>query len=418
MKIVIITLGTRGDVQPYVALAQGLQAAGHEVSLATGLNFEPFVTEHGVRFAPLRADYYELMNSTEGKALKSGNPLRIIQNMKTTVFPLMRNMLNDAWGAAQNADYLIFHPKMFGGPHIAEKLDIPCVAALAVPMLTPTQAFPAPGISNLNLGRFNKWTYAALNLATAPFNGLVREWRTQVLGLPAQSSRVKGFLLDGQPIPVLYAYSRHVLPAPADWPASAHVTGYWFLEDHSNWQPPRDLLAFLGDGPAPVYVGFGSMVSDHPERFTQIIVEALQQAGQRGVIASGWGGLRQANLPGAIYALTEAPHDWLFPRMAAVVHHGGAGTLAAGLRAGKPTVVVPFMVDQPFWGNIVHKLGVGPQPIAAKKLSADALAGAIRAAVTDPDMRRRAEAVGAYIRAEDGVRNAVQVIGEGERQYV
>jgi UDP:flavonoid glycosyltransferase YjiC (YdhE family) len=200
------------------------------------------------------------------------------------------------------------------------------------------------------------------------------------------------------------------VPTPADWDASSHVTGYWFLPRQPDWQPPAELLAFLERGPAPVYVGFGSMPSQDAERKTRLVLDAVAQSGQRAILATGWGGLAQASAPPGVFVLDSAPHDWLFERCAAVVHHGGAGTTAAGLRAGKPSVICPFFGDQPFWGRRVHALGAGPQPIPQKKLTAAALAGAMRAAATDPGMAGRAAALGEGIRQEDGVARAVALI--------
>jgi sterol 3beta-glucosyltransferase len=167
---------------------------------------------------------------------------------------------------------------------------------------------------------------------------------------------------------MLYAYSSQVLPVPADYPPHVHVTGYWFLDQINQWQPPSDLVGFLEAGTPPVYVGFGSMSGTKAQEHANIVLEALAQTGQRGLLASGWGGLKATDLPGNIFMLEQAPHEWLFPQVSAVVHHGGAGTTAAGLRAGKPTVIVPLIADQPFWGNVIYRLGVGPQPIPQKSL--------------------------------------------------
>ncbi len=411
MKITILTVGTRGDVQPYIALAKGLQSAGYTVKVASGTNFESFVRDNGVDFAPLRADYFDLMDTPEGQALKSGNPIRVMQNMKTTVFPLMRRMFDDSWTAAQGSDAVIFHPKVLIGGHIAEALNIPAMIAATVPLMHPTSAFPAPGMVGRSLGPFNKMTYSAVSMISAPFKGMIQEWRRDLLKLAPQSKVVNGFKMHGRTLPTLYCYSSHVLPVPSDWDDTAHVTGYWFLDGATQWQPPADLKAFLADGSAPVYVGFGSMVANDPQRTTQIVIEALQKSGQRGLIASGWGGLKETDLPSTIYRLKEAPHDWLFPQMAAVVHHGGAGTVAAGLRAGKPTVICPFIADQPFWGSVIQQAGAGPAPIPQKKLTVDNLAAAIHIAATDDSMRRKAAQIGEQLRREDGVANAVKVVG-------
>jgi len=206
--------------------------------------------------------------------------------------------------------------------------------------------------------------------------------------------------------------SEHVIPRPADWPKDAHLTGYWILEPNASWQPSPELVQFLEAGPPPVYIGFGSMAGKEPEAKARIVIEALAKAGQRGIIASGWGGLQASDLPDSIYMIDEAPHHWLFPRVSTVVHHGGAGTTAAGLYAGKPSIICPFIADQPFWGQRVHALGVGPAPIAQGKLTADNLAAAIQTATSDENMRSKAAALGEKLRAEDGVANTVRLVGQ------
>jgi UDP:flavonoid glycosyltransferase YjiC (YdhE family) len=211
---------------------------------------------------------------------------------------------------------------------------------------------------------------------------------------------------------MLYCYSPAVVPKPPDWGEHAHVTGYWFLDHPPDWQPPADLVDFLESGPPPIYVGLGSISSRDPEKTSRIVLDSLRQAGQRGVIATGWGGLSQSDLPDEVFVTEAVPHDWLFPRMAAVVHHGGAGTTGAGLRASVPSIIVPVSNDQPFWGRRVKALGAGPAPIPRKRLTADRLAHAICVAVTDEAIRKRAAELGETIRAEDGVANAVRIINQ------
>ena len=216
-----------------------------------------------------------------------------------------------------------------------------------------------------------------------------------------------------RPIPVLHAFSPSVISEPADWPETAKSTGYWFLDEPIlEWSPSPELLQFLANDSPPIYVGFGSIFGRDAMTTTKIVVDAITQAEVRAVVATGWGGLNITNieLPENVLAIESAPHDWLFPQVAAVVHHGGCGTTAAGLRAGKPTVICPFFGDQPFWGDIVHRLGVGPLPIPQKKLTAEKLSLAIRAAVNDEAIRSSSEAIGRQIRDEDGVAEAVAFI--------
>ena len=208
---------------------------------------------------------------------------------------------------------------------------------------------------------------------------------------------------------MLGAYSPGIIPPPGDWPDSLHITGYLFLEGQDAWQPSPELQAFLGAGDPPLYIGFGSMAGRDPEKLANIVYEALALSGQRGLLLTGWGGLQPESVPDNVFVLDSAPHAWLFPRMSAVVHHGGAGTTAEGLRAGVPTVIVPFAFDQPFWGARVRASGLGPDPIPLKKLTAKRLARAIQVAVSDPSIRQRARSCGEAIRSEYGIGNAVSV---------
>jgi sterol 3beta-glucosyltransferase len=209
---------------------------------------------------------------------------------------------------------------------------------------------------------------------------------------------------------VLYGFSRHVVPRPADWPDSAQITGYWFL-DEPHWQPSQALRDFLDAGPKPIYVGFGSMVSAQAEQFTACVLDAMGRTGQRAVLATGWGGLaaKEGAQDERIFMTQGAPHDWLFPRMAAAVHHGGAGTTAAAVRAGIPSVIVPFYGDQPFWARCLQREGAAPPALDRKHLSAEALANAIDSTLQE-SMRRSAATLGERVRAEDGVGAALRCL--------
>ncbi len=395
MKVTILTVGTQGDVRPFVALGLGLQRAGHDVTLAVPIDAEGFVTGQGLCFAPLRADFLEFVQSAQGKAILKGSLWTTLKAIRTTIPPMVRRILDDAWAAAQGADVLVYHPKVLAGRDIAVALGIPAFVALYLPMLVPTWRFPNPILPARNLGRVvNRLSYRLNRLATLPLHGVLNDWRQEVLGLPRPSRFEDTLRRDGEPIPVLYAFSPHVVEPPDDWPDSVSVTGFWFL-DEPEYTPPPELVAFLESGPPPVYVGFGSMTSQEPETVARLVIEALRRAGQRGVLATGWGGLKAVTSSQDLFVVDAVPHDWLFPRMAAVVHHGGAGTTAAGLRAGKPTVICPFIADQPFWGRTIAALGVGPGPLPQRTLTADALAEAIRRATTDRTMRERVVRLGA-----------------------
>lgn len=412
MKILITTLGSHGDVQPYVALAKGLKTAGHHVAICTLEGFRPFIEEHAVEYAYLHNEFFTLMQTQEGQSTieGGGSKLELIRKAKT----ILRRVLDEEWQAAQmfQPDLMIYHPKALGSYHIAEKLQIPAVMSLPLPFYTPTNAFPHPLIGNVKLGGWlNRLSYWPMTFATVMYAGMVNDFRAKKLGLRPRS-RFANLLVDaqGNPIPVLYPYSPQLLPVPADYPPHVHVTGYWFLDRNQQWQPPADLVKFLEAGLPPVYIGFGSMGGDKAAQRAEIVLGALVKSGQRGLLASGWGGLQADALPDTVLMIGSAPHDWLFPQVAAVVHHGGAGTTAAGLRAGKPTVICPFIADQPFWGRVIHERGLGPRPIPQQQLTVDGLAAAISAAVSEPGMAQRAAEVGERIRAENGVANAVEII--------
>jgi len=414
MHVLIQTIGSRGDVQPYIALGLGLVEAGHRVTLNTSLRYEAWVREHGFDFEPLKDDLIALLDSQTGLIEDMGSPVSAVRTglrMVRETKPIQRALFWDGWAAAETAgpDLILYHPKMFGAVQYAEKLGIPVVLGTPIAQFVPTSAFPSIGMPS-GPPVVNRATYRLVLAITkrmlAPY---VHEWRA-AHGMPPQPRGIGPLhTSSGKPVPVLHAISPNVVPEPPDWPDTSIMAGYWFL-DVPDWTPPPELAAFLDSGDPPVYVGFGSMAGRQPDRLAALVVEALQRAGVRGILASGWGGLAPSDLPDSIHLIDRAPHDALFPHMAAVVHHGGAGTTAAGLRAGCPTIICPFFGDQPFWGRRVEALGVGPAPISQRKLTADGLATAIRETLDNDSLRQRAEALGAAIRAEDGVGLAVQTL--------
>jgi sterol 3beta-glucosyltransferase len=423
MRILMLTLGSRGDVEPFIALALGLQRAGHEPVLCTSNRFGPMIEAQGLRHAAMSDGFVELLESAQGRAglERSGTLWGMLQTaarLAREVGPLQLQIQRDAWAAAQalRPELILHHLKITGAPDIAHRLGVPAFLLLLVPMVQPTAALPCPVLADLpfDLGLRGAWRrlgYRLVSQLTTRFGtGPVKRWRREQ-GLPPRP-RVMDLLHDahGRPVPLLHGHSECLLPRPPDWPAHAAATGYWRLPAASHWAPPPALQAFLDAGEAPVYVGFGSMAGRHPRRLAALVIEALQLAGVRGLIARGWGGLQPGDVPPQVHLIDEAPHDRLLPLMAAVVHHGGAGTTAAGLLAGKPTVICPFFGDQPFWGRQVHQLGLGPVPLPQRRLTAERLAAAIHEAVHSAPIREAAEAMGARLRAEDGVSRAVALI--------
>lgn len=409
MRIVIITIGTRGDVQPFVALGVGLKQAGHTVTICTSSRFQSFISEYGLNYAYMNDELLKLLDTDAGRAAieSKGNPFFLWQQ----AMPIIRQMLDEAWAAAQTAEILIYHPKALAGYHIAEKLQIPGFVSLLLPAYSPTTAFPSPIFSNLKGGWYNQLTYQLLPLLTAPYLHVINQWRQERLGLKSRSWTEKDILGSyGNSTPIFYAYSSHVIPRPNDWDSRTIVTGYWFLEGLTNFVPPPQLVDFLAAGKPPVCIGFGSMTGQNPKALTEIILTALKDTGQRGILLTGWGGMSNADLPDDVLQLEAVPHEWLFPQVAAVVHHGGAGTTAAVLKAGVPNIIIPFFGDQPFWGQRVEALGVGTKPIPKKHLTAEKLAAAIRVAVNDQEMRQRALSLSEKIQTENSVEQTVKII--------
>jgi UDP:flavonoid glycosyltransferase YjiC (YdhE family) len=293
---------------------------------------------------------------------------------------------------------------------IAARLGLPLLQAFNVP-LTATSAHAGVLTPRLSWGpRSRRFSHALTRQALWMMSrATANAVRMQVLGSPSApffAPRVAGLA----PGPVLYGHSPAVLPGPTEWGDEVEVTGYWFADEPTGFAPPPGLEAFLASGPKPVCIGFGSMSQRDPEATTRLVLDAVARSGQRAILLSGWGGLTATERPATVFQGDSIPHSWLYARAAAVVHHGGAGTTAAGLRAGVPSIVVPFHGDQFFWAKRVHDLGVGPAPIARSRLSAERLASAIDTAVRDQAMAARAAELGARIRAEDGVGRAVAAI--------
>ena len=414
MRITILSLGSRGDVQPFITLAVGLQETGHhQVRLAAPDNFEPLAKEYDLDFSPLGMDAQKMLGT--GGIDPGRNILLWFGDVLRSLKPLVERMAENSWLACQDADLILYSTLGIAGYHIAEKLGIPCIFASPMPGFFPTRAYPNPGgvFPALPLGGgYNNLTHRLSLQLFQLFTGpMINRWRKEKLQLPpVPFGRYPYFQMGGHPQTIIGNYSPIISPKPADWGNNIHLTGYWFLDPAPKWQPPASLVDFLDRGTQPVYIGFGSMSNRDPRKMAQLAMEALRLSGQRGILAAGWGGLEKADLPDSIFAVDSIPHTWLFPLMAAVIHHGGAGTTAAGLRAGVPSILVPYMGDQHFWGERVTELGVGPPSIPRRKLTAGKLAAAIRTAITDPNMRERAADLGERIRAEDGVARMIGII--------
>jgi UDP:flavonoid glycosyltransferase YjiC (YdhE family) len=413
MKITIISAGSRGDVQPYVALGKGLKEAGHAVGVLASQDFQNLITAHGLEFFDMGGSMESVAQSMQG-LLEQGNFLKILMSMGPAAERLVGQATVNGLAACQGSDLIIAGlGGLFIGLALSEKLGIPFVPAYLYPF-TPTREFSSV-LSPLPQMRLPPWANSlshrvAQQMMWQTYRAADNKARSQMLQIAPASFWGPFASLQRQKQTILYGYSPKVIPFPKDWGDFLHVTGYWFLEPSAGWEPPIDLVNFLQSGPPPVYIGFGSMVNRKPEETADLVLQALARTSQRGILSSGWGGLKKEELPETVFMIGSIPHTWLFPKMAAVVHHGGVGTTAAGLRAGIPAIVTPFMGDQPFWGQRIYELGVGPRPIPRRRLTVDRLAESIRIAVSDTEMQRKATRLGEDIRAEDGIARAVDVL--------
>jgi sterol 3beta-glucosyltransferase len=419
MQVTIIAPGSRGDVQPYVALGKGLKEAGHTVRVLASQDFQNLVSAYGLDFFDMGGSMQTVAQSMQG-LLEQGNFLKILSSMGDAAQRLVSQASRSGLVACQGSDLIIGGlGGLFVGLALSEKLGIPFVQAFYFPF-TPTREFPN-ALVPLPQTRLPSWANSlshrlAQQMMWQNYRTADTKARRQVLQMAPAPFWGPFASLHRQEQTILYGYSPQVLPPPKDWDDFIHVTGYWFLEPRAGWKPPIDLVNFLQSGPPPVYIGFGSMVNSKPEETANLVLQALARTGQRGVLSSGWGGLKKEDLPETVFMIGSIPFSWLFPQMAAVVHHGGAGTTSMGLWAGIPSIVTPFMGDQPFWGQRVYELGVGPKPIPRQRLTVGRLAESIRCAVSDTAMRKRAACLGECIRAENGIARAVAVI-EQNREH-
>jgi len=415
MKIAILAVGSQGDVRPSAALGAGLASAGHQVRLVTLGAFKGIAAHCGLDFAPVDIDPFEVIRGDIGQSwMDSADKIhRLINGFSRAAKDLIERVNNDALAACSGYDALLYNvPLSISGHTVAEALGIPGIPTAAAPY-HPTCDFPTLFVPSLPMqgGIVNRLSGSvAFQILWQIFRTHMNKWRRgqpNMGRLPVRHP-LRAMARDG--VPWLYGFSPSIIPMPADWPSSASVCGYWFTAPDPSWQPPRPLVDFLAEGPAPVYVGFGSMVGSDPERTLEKVLQGIRLAGVRAILASGWGGMKHSELPKSVFPVESVPHEWLFPRVAAAVHHGGAGTTAAALRAGIPSVVVPYFYDQLFWGLRLHKLGVAPRPVAQKHLTSEGLAAGIQSVVSSPEVGARSREIAGRIAREDGVAAAVSVV--------
>lgn len=413
-QIAVLTLGSRGDIQPFIALSIGLKRAGFAVKLVTYSKFEVLVRSYGVDCFPLQNSYEERLVHI---IRTPSNPFFRSNQIEKAITPILKKVLIECLKGCEGADLIVSAATAFWGFDIAEYLGVPNVAVGLIP-LNPTKEFPHCIFPQVNINGFLNELTANLVGHTfwLGFKVGINNWRKETLGLekwdgvPFESKQWQEQLQ-------LLAYSPALLPQPSDWGSNVHTTGFWFLDEHEGFNPSEELLRFLSEGSEPVYIGFGSMTLEKEERFKWIeaFLEALRRTGHRGILS---GHLAEGLSPeNHILCVDSVPHSWLFPKMALVVHHGGVGTTGAALRAGRPSVVVPFFIDQPFWAGRLRKLGLSPKSIRKDDLTSELVVAAIGSVECSNRMSANAKRMSEKVKSERGVERAVSLIAACLNRY-
>ncbi|MFD4856400.1 glycosyltransferase [Streptomyces atratus] len=425
MKVLIYSHGTRGDLQPYLAVAHALNRAGHTATLVGPSIFEPFAESYGVRFAPVtdegvkllqRPDVRKLLLTTDPESEEYRKAREaIFREFMPKTYPVL---LRQFWDAARGgADLLVHsHHSRQVMHQMAEKLGIPSVLATLHPNLVASRRYPAQ-LGSLEARPDNLEQHARVN--SAPLNPLLVEmistWRTETLGLPLRDDYLDfRHRPDGRPTPVLHGFSPHVLEPAPEWPDWVHTTGFWSLP--ANQRPSAELLRFLEAGEPPVFFGFGSLAHGDPEKTGQLVLDVVRRTGVRAVVVTGWGGISITDPPANVLVESDVPYDWLFPRVRAAVHAGGPGTLNAALEAGIPQMACPFHKEQLMWGNHLRDLGVAPEPIPYNDLTVDGLVEAVRHTITDPEIADNTRRLAEKLKGENGAENAVEALEHIHRE--
>ncbi len=404
MHITILALGSTGDILPYTALGRGLKESGHQIRFIT---FEGF----GLDVKKLELDFHSIPGDPRSLIAQGGSNILTMARSFGSLAQEYTRVLSEPH--LRETDLLINQlPGGIFGHDLADSSGIPMILAAVIP-LARTDAFPLMGFPQIPLPGYNRSTYTiGEGVVWLMFRKVINRWRIQELGLSG-ISRMEYFGSGGTGgCPILNGFSPKVVERPADWGENVHITGYWFPDD-PDWQPPSALVNFIERGQPPIFIGFGSMPVKNPTQTTKTILRALKLTNQRAILHAGWSGLGDQGLPDNIFKIDYAPYSWLFPKMALVIHHGGSGTTAFGLRAGVPSCAIPILgFDQVYWGNRIADLGAGPSPVPIRYLTVEKLSKVIRQATSNPAFRQKAASLGERIRRENGIENAVGIINQ------
>lgn len=412
MRIVILTLGSRGDVQPYIALARQAIKKGHSAIICTGKTFEKLITDNGVEFAETETDLMAMLETKEGQMiLKSAakHPFKTKKYFDTVISPAFRKTLEQFWQAMQGADIVIYHPKAFGAADMSEVLGIPCVSMPPVPITYPIEEFPNLAISaTKNFGStINKWTYTIMAKAESANIKQLNDFRQNTLHLPKRKAGEYAFEIRGKEIPVVYPISKTLFEDVKSWKDKVFLPGFFFIDEEDQILESR-ILNFIDNGNPPIVISFSSMPLKNPAEFKDKLLKALKNTNNRGIILTGISGMTFDNNDDII-SVKSAPHTLLFPLAKGIVHHGGVGTMAAALKSGKPQLIIPFSVDQPFWANRLYKMGYSLKPLSEKTLTQKDLENRFVEMGKEVNISKAKE-IGKLIEKENGTNNAVKYL--------
>ena len=400
MKITLFTLGTRGDVQPFAILGEALAQRGHTVTLCTAKNFRNLVESYHINFHPVNIDLENIINSKEGQQIMRLNLFHLKRNLNELIYPIIKTSLNEFYKLAQESDLIIYRTKTLADVFL-NQLDCHAIRAAVVPAMEETTAFLNPIMSGLKLPAFlNRWSYKFNNLRFRFFKKPIDQFRMQH-GLSEDISDIPD-------IPGIYGISKHFLDRPDDWAKNQHLTGFWFSQRKNNLDP--DLEKFISNGKAPLLITFSSMPID--KKLSELILNCINETNERFIIIKGWGDWEISESE-KIKVIDTAPFDALFPRMKAIIHHGGVGTTAECLRAGKPMFICPPIFpfgDQYFWGDLAYRKGVGVKPVPLSRLTKKNFIKGMKQLINDKGIQHNSELLARKISKEEGVEKAVNII--------